>query len=84
MPKTIRLKKGLNIRITGKAKPVPAGTKVSADGYLGFYDSMVSIIPEGNDYEFMGWARSRTDAVHKMLYNPGVPAENILFDDFGG
>jgi Na+-transporting NADH:ubiquinone oxidoreductase subunit F len=23
------------------------------------------------------------DAVQKMLYNLGVPVENVLFDDFG-
>lgn len=26
------------------------------DGYLGFYDRMVTVIPEGNYYEFFGWA----------------------------
>lgn len=26
------------------------------DGYLGFYDRMISIIPEGNYDEFLGWA----------------------------
>ena len=35
---------------------VLTGTKVNLDGYLGFYDSAISVIPEGNDYEFMGWA----------------------------
>lgn len=24
--------------------------------YLGFYDSLISVIPEGNKYEFLGWA----------------------------
>ena len=32
-----------------------SGTQVAADGYLGFYDSQVTVIPEGNEYEFMGW-----------------------------
>jgi len=33
------------------------GTKIEADGYLGYYDSMVSVIPEGDYYEFFGWAK---------------------------
>jgi Na+-transporting NADH:ubiquinone oxidoreductase subunit A len=35
---------------------VLTGTKLSADGYLGFYDNEISIIPEGNYYDFFGWA----------------------------
>ena len=35
---------------------VLTGKKVNADGYLGFYDSVISVIPEGDEYEFMGWA----------------------------
>jgi Na+-transporting NADH:ubiquinone oxidoreductase subunit A len=35
---------------------VLTGTKISSDSYLGFYDSEVTVIPEGDEYEFMGWA----------------------------
>ena len=35
---------------------VLTGTKVKSQCYLGYYDSQVSVIPEGDDYEFMGWA----------------------------
>jgi len=35
---------------------VLTGTHVAADGYLGFYDSQVTVIPEGDYYEFLGWA----------------------------
>jgi len=31
------------------------GKKVKADGHLGFYDNTISVIPEGDDYEFFGW-----------------------------
>ena len=34
---------------------VLTGSKVEKDGYLGFYDSMVSVIPEGNHHQFFGW-----------------------------
>jgi len=34
---------------------VLTGTKILADDYLGFYDSIVTVIPEGNEDRFMGW-----------------------------
>ncbi|MGB4205363.1 MAG: Na(+)-translocating NADH-quinone reductase subunit A [Bacteroidales bacterium] len=35
---------------------VLTGTQIRADNYLGIYDSMVTVIPEGNYHEFLGWA----------------------------
>jgi Na+-transporting NADH:ubiquinone oxidoreductase subunit A len=35
---------------------VLTGTKVEKDGYLGFYDSQLTVIPEGDQYDFFGWA----------------------------
>lgn len=35
---------------------VLTGTRIKNLGYLGFYDSQISVIPEGDEYEFMGWA----------------------------
>ncbi|MFW6257840.1 MAG: Na(+)-translocating NADH-quinone reductase subunit A, partial [Prolixibacteraceae bacterium] len=32
------------------------GTRVKAENFLGFYDSQVTVIPEGDEYEFLGWA----------------------------
>ena len=32
------------------------GTKVEKDGFLGTYDSQVTVLPEGNNYDFFGWA----------------------------
>jgi Na+-transporting NADH:ubiquinone oxidoreductase subunit A len=34
---------------------VLTGTRIEPDGYLGYYDSQVSVIPEGDYYEFFGW-----------------------------
>ena len=31
------------------------GEKVEGNSYLGFYDSQITVIPEGNKAEFMGW-----------------------------
>jgi Na+-transporting NADH:ubiquinone oxidoreductase subunit A len=36
---------------------VLTGTKIDSEGYLGYYDSMVSVIPEGDYFEFFGWAK---------------------------
>ncbi len=34
---------------------VLTGEKIERDGFVGFYDSMVSVIPEGKYSEFFGW-----------------------------
>ena len=36
---------------------VLSGTKINRDGYLGFYDTQLTVIKEGNEQEFFGWAR---------------------------
>jgi len=33
------------------------GTSISSNGYLGFYDDMITVIPEGNHYDFLGWIK---------------------------
>ena len=35
---------------------VLSGTKIKKDGYLGFYDTQLTVIKEGNEQEFIGWA----------------------------
>ena len=32
------------------------GTHIPEDGFLGFYDSQITVIPEGDNFEFLGWA----------------------------
>ena len=36
---------------------VLTGTKISPKGHLGYYNNTVTVIPEGNYYEFFGWAK---------------------------
>lgn len=36
---------------------VLTGVKSSPDGNLGFYNGTVTVIPEGDDYEFFGWTK---------------------------
>ena len=40
---------------------VLTGTRVKPQNYLGFYDTVVSVIPEGDDYELLGWATPGVD-----------------------
>ena len=35
---------------------VLTGTKLDENGYIGFYDNEITVIPEGNYYDFFGWA----------------------------
>ena len=51
------IKEGAHARyISGN---VLTGRNVGAEGYLGFYANQLSVIPEGDSYEFMGWAMPR-------------------------
>ena len=34
---------------------VLTGRAINPDGFLGYYDNIVTLIPEGNDYELFGW-----------------------------
>ncbi len=34
---------------------VLSGSKTSEDGYVGFYNNLISVIPEGNHYRIFGW-----------------------------
>ena len=47
------IKEGNNRYISGN---ILTGKQIENDGYLGFYDSQVTVISEGNEQEFLGWA----------------------------
>ncbi len=36
---------------------VLTGERIAKDGYVGFYDNQVTVIPEGDYHEFMGWMK---------------------------
>ncbi|HLW31171.1 MAG TPA: Na(+)-translocating NADH-quinone reductase subunit A [Aequorivita sp.] len=42
-----------NVRVI--SGDVLSGQKISPKGHLSFYANTVTVIPEGNDYEFFGW-----------------------------
>lgn len=55
----IRTQKGVNLRyISGD--PL-TGTKIASNGYLGFYHSQISVLPEGDQPEIMGWIAPNFD-----------------------
>lgn len=55
-----RIKRGCegNYRII--SGNVLTGTKEPEGGFLGYYDNQVTVIPEGNHYELLGWLMPRT------------------------
>ncbi len=43
-----------NVRyISGNAL---SGKKIEFDGFVGYYDNQITVLPEGDHYEFIGWA----------------------------
>ncbi|MEZ4858668.1 MAG: Na(+)-translocating NADH-quinone reductase subunit A [Flavobacteriaceae bacterium] len=50
---------------------VLSGTQISPKGHLGYYTNTVTIIPEGDDYEFFGW--------NKPVFNKISPSRALTF-----
>jgi Na+-transporting NADH:ubiquinone oxidoreductase subunit A len=48
---------------------VLTGEKISSKGYLGFYHHQITVIPEGDEYEFLGWLKPTADKLsfHRAL-----------------
>ena len=61
---------------------VLTGKKVEPDGYLGFYSNQVTVIPEGNKYEFLGWGMPRLDkfSVSKSYFSWLTPRKRYNLD----
>ncbi|TJY36468.1 Na(+)-translocating NADH-quinone reductase subunit A [Pontimicrobium aquaticum] len=47
------IEKDANVRII--SGDVLSGKHIKPDGYLDYYSNTITIIPEGDDYEFFGW-----------------------------
>lgn len=58
-----------NIRVI--SGDVLTGDNVKPDGHLGYYHNTISVIPEGNDYEFFGW--------NKPIFNKISPSRALTF-----
>ena len=50
---------------------VLVGKKTTTEGAIGFYNTLVTVIPEGNDYEFFGW--------NKPVFNKVSPTRALTF-----
>ena len=49
----VKQEEGIDVRyISGD---VLTGTKINPEGFIGYYDSLLTNIPEGNKQEFIGW-----------------------------
>lgn len=58
-----------NIRVI--SGDVLTGDNVKPDGYLGYYHNTITVIPEGDDYEFFGW--------NKPIFNKISPSRALTF-----
>lgn len=61
---------------------VLTGTKVNPQGFLGFYDSQITVIPEGDEYEFMGWATPGIDkfSASKAFFSKLFPKKEYVLN----
>ena len=61
---------------------VLTGTKIPADGYLGYYDSQVTVIPEGDHYEFFGWVMpgAKKFSFYRIFLSKLLPARDYKLD----
>ncbi len=50
---------------------VLTGDKIEIDGFVGYYHSQVTVIPEGDYYEFFGWA---TPGFNKLSISRSFPS----------
>ncbi len=73
-------KEGDSVRVI--SGNVLTGTKVAADGYLTFYSNQVTLIPEGDKYELLGWAMPRFNkfSVSKAYFSWLCPKKKYDLD----
>jgi Na+-transporting NADH:ubiquinone oxidoreductase subunit A len=58
------------------------GSHVNSEGYLGFYDSQVTVIPEGGEDRFFGWVTPNLDhfSMSRALFNWVMPNKVLNLD----
>ncbi len=62
---------------------VLSGTNTGADGYLGFYDTQISLIEEGDYYEMLGWmnpVRSKLFSASRGYFSWLAPKKKYAMD----
>jgi Na+-transporting NADH:ubiquinone oxidoreductase subunit A len=75
-----KTKKEVNERII--SGNVLTGTKVDTDDYLGYFDQQITVIPEGDEYEFMGWATPGVDkfSASKTFFSKLFPKKEYVLN----
>lgn len=61
---------------------VLTGTNIGEQGFLGFYDAQVTVIPEGDYFEFFGWAMPGFDKLsfYQTFISSLLPKKNHLLN----
>lgn len=61
---------------------VLTGSKIEPEGFVGYYDSQVTVIPEGDYYEFFGWATPGADkfSFSKTFLSSLLPQKSYRLD----
>ena len=61
---------------------VLTGTSIGPDGYLGYYDSQVTVIPEGDYFEFFGWMMPgmKKFSFSRTFASSLIPSRGYRFD----
>lgn len=54
---------------------VLTGSKIEKDGYIGYYDNLVTVVPEGDQYEFFGWIKP---SVNKLSFHRAIGLLSFL------
>lgn len=52
------------------------GEKIEADGHLGYFDSLLTVLPEGDQYELFGWIKPTTE---KLSFQRAFGLLSFLF-----
>lgn len=71
---------------TGKVRIISGnvltGCRVEPEGYLGFYSNQVTVIPEGDTYEFLGWGMPRLNkfSVSRSYFSWLCPKKHYRLD----
>ena len=73
------IKQGEHRFISGN---VLTGSKIEKGGFLGFYDNQLTVIPEGKNFDFLGWALPGIDkySVSRSFFSWLAPAKEYKID----
>lgn len=66
---------------------VLTGRMIDPEGYLGYYDSQITVIQEGDHYEFFGWAKPGVNKLsfYRTFLSSLFPAKSYRLDtNFNG